>query len=127
MSALVGTHPKFRQSPPIKRSSTSATRAPSAAAPAADTSPAVPAPSTSRLYRSCGMGFTHLGGWVFSTRARLYTSSGATSVCIETILGSASLASANFPLAYFFFEGAPGQFRQEDNKPRRCDQPSPEQ
>src|SRR5437667_65300 len=44
MSALLGTQPKFRQSPPIKFSSTRATRPPNAAVPAAATNPAVPAP-----------------------------------------------------------------------------------
>ena len=44
-----GTQPKLRQSPPIRWRSTSATRAPSPDAPAAVTSPAVPAPTTTRL------------------------------------------------------------------------------
>ena len=44
-----GTQPTFRQSPPIRWRSTRATLAPSPAAPAAVTSPAVPAPSTTRL------------------------------------------------------------------------------
>ena len=44
-----GTQPKFRQSPPRRFLSTSATLAPRAAAPAAVTSPAVPAPRTTRL------------------------------------------------------------------------------
>jgi hypothetical protein len=47
-TALEGTHPTFRQSPPISSRSTSATRAPSAAPIAAVTSPAVPAPITTR-------------------------------------------------------------------------------
>jgi hypothetical protein len=49
MSALDGTHPTFRQSPPIRSRSISATRAPSVAAPTALTRPAVPAPMTTRL------------------------------------------------------------------------------
>ena len=47
--AFDGTQPTFRQSPPISSRSTSATLAPSPAAPAAVTSPAVPAPITTRL------------------------------------------------------------------------------
>ena len=43
-----GTQPTFRQSPPIRFRSTSATRAPSPAAIAAVTRPAVPAPITTR-------------------------------------------------------------------------------
>ncbi len=43
-----GTQPTFRQSPPIRWRSISATRAPRPAAPLADTSPAVPAPITTR-------------------------------------------------------------------------------
>gem|GEM_PF-5401038 len=49
MIAFEGTHPTFRQSPPIKFLSTSATLAPNPAAPAAVTNPAVPAPTTTRL------------------------------------------------------------------------------
>ena len=44
-----GTQPTLRQSPPIRPRSTSATRAPSPAATTAVTSPAVPAPITTRL------------------------------------------------------------------------------
>src|SRR5437867_1948596 len=44
-----GTQPTFKQSPPIRYLSTRATRAPSPAAPAAVTRPAVPAPITTRL------------------------------------------------------------------------------
>ena len=43
-----GTQPTFRQSPPIRWRSISATLAPSPAAPLADTRPAVPAPITTR-------------------------------------------------------------------------------
>ena len=46
ISAFEGTHPEFRQSPPIKLRSTRATRAPSPAAPTAVTKPAVPPPIT---------------------------------------------------------------------------------
>ncbi len=49
MSALLGTQPKFRQSPPIWFRSIKATRPPSPAVPAAVTSPAVPAPITTTL------------------------------------------------------------------------------
>ncbi len=48
-TALDGTQPKFRQSPPMRCFSTIATLAPSPAAPAAETSPAVPPPRTTRL------------------------------------------------------------------------------
>ena len=44
-----GTQPTLRQSPPMRCRSTIATRAPSPAAPTAETSPAVPAPRTTRL------------------------------------------------------------------------------
>src|SRR6476660_9973237 len=50
MSALLGTQPKFKQSPPILLRSISATRPPSPAVPAAVTKPAVPAPMTTTLY-----------------------------------------------------------------------------
>ena len=43
-----GTQPMFRQSPPIKCRSTIAARAPRPAEPAAETSPAVPAPIATR-------------------------------------------------------------------------------
>lgn len=45
---LEGTQPKFRQSPPMRFRSTSATRAPSAAPMATLTNPPVPAPITTR-------------------------------------------------------------------------------
>ncbi len=46
---LEGTQPTFKQSPPSRYRSIRATRAPSPAAPAAVTRPAVPAPITTRL------------------------------------------------------------------------------
>src|SRR5437879_11815644 len=46
---LEGTQPTLRQSPPSRYLSIRATRAPSPAAPAAVTRPAVPAPITTRL------------------------------------------------------------------------------
>ena len=49
MTHFEGTQPTLRQSPPSRCRSMSATRAPSPAAPAAVTSPAVPAPMTTRL------------------------------------------------------------------------------
>ena len=49
ISALEGTQPTFRQSPPMRCRSTKATFAPKPAAPAALTRPAVPAPMTTRL------------------------------------------------------------------------------
>ena len=48
MIAFDGTQPTFRQSPPRRWRSTSATRAPRPAAPAAETRPAVPPPMTTR-------------------------------------------------------------------------------
>ena len=48
MTPLEGTQPTLRQSPPISSRSINATRAPSPAAPAAVTKPAVPAPMTTR-------------------------------------------------------------------------------
>jgi hypothetical protein len=48
MIPFEGTQPTFRQSPPIRLRSTRATFAPNPAAPAAVTSPAVPAPMTTR-------------------------------------------------------------------------------
>jgi hypothetical protein len=47
-SALLGTQPRIRQSPPMRRRSTRAVRAPRPTAMAALTSPAVPAPTTTR-------------------------------------------------------------------------------
>src|SRR5712692_3075250 len=74
--AFEGTHPTLRQSPPSRCFSTRATRAPSPAAPAAVTRPAVPAPITTRLYRPAGSGLTQSGGCTFWTSARLNSSSG---------------------------------------------------
>ena len=48
MTPLDGTQPTCRQSPPMSRRSTSATFAPKPAATDAATSPAVPAPSTTK-------------------------------------------------------------------------------
>ena len=48
ITALEGTHPKLRQSPPMRWRSTMATFAPSPAPMAALTSPPVPAPTTTR-------------------------------------------------------------------------------
>src|SRR6185436_712909 len=46
ISALDGTQPKFRQSPPMRSRSTRTTERPSCAAPAATTRPAEPPPTT---------------------------------------------------------------------------------
>ena len=54
--AFDGTHPVLRQSPPRRDRSTSATRAPRPAAPAAHTRPAVPPPITTRLDLDAGAG-----------------------------------------------------------------------
>src|SRR5207244_12041140 len=76
MRAFEGTHPTLRQSPPSRCFSTRATRAPSPAAPAAVTRPAVPAPITTRLYRLAGSGLTQSEGCTLWTSARLNSSSG---------------------------------------------------
>jgi hypothetical protein len=49
IKAFDGTQPKLRQSPPSRCFSTNATFAPNPAAPMADTNPAVPPPTTTRL------------------------------------------------------------------------------
>src|SRR3990172_12783856 len=74
-----GTQPKLRQSPPKRCFSIKATRAPRPAPPAAVTSPAVPAPITTRLYRAPGSGFLQSGGWTLDTSTRLCSSLGRTS------------------------------------------------
>jgi len=58
ISALLGTQPKFRQSPPILWPSISVTLALTAAAMWAETRPPAPAPMTTRL-RSNARGFFH--------------------------------------------------------------------
>src|SRR5574341_1213961 len=63
MTPFDGTHPTFRQSPPIRCFSIRATLAPRAAETAAVTKPAVPAPITTMLYRPLGSGLTQVGGW----------------------------------------------------------------
>ena len=77
MIAFDGTQPTFRQSPPSRSRSISATFAPSAAAACAATSPAVPAPTTTRLYRSAGCGLRHPDGRTLSSRSRSYASRGS--------------------------------------------------
>ena len=72
MSALLGTQPKFRQSPPIKFRSTRATRPPNAAVPAAATNPAVPAPMTMTLQISLVLVFIKLK--IGELKARCYSS-----------------------------------------------------
>ncbi len=76
MTPFDGTHPTFRQSPPIRSRSISATLAPSPAAPDAVTRPAVPAPMTTRLYRPAGVGFTQSAGCTWPTSSRLASSAG---------------------------------------------------
>src|SRR5882672_5449147 len=68
-----GTHPILRQSPPSDSRSTSATLAPSAAAPLAATNPAGPPPITTKWYRSAGFGLRHPDGCTFSDRWRSYS------------------------------------------------------
>src|SRR3990167_640991 len=60
--------------------STSATFAPSPAAPAAGTSPAVPAPITTRWYLAAGVGLIQSGGRAFFRSVRLCSSSGRRSI-----------------------------------------------
>src|SRR5262249_42503039 len=81
--ALDGTQPTLRQSPPRSSRSTSATLAPSPAAPAAVTSPAVPAPITTRLYLAGGFGLTHSGRGTLATSRPLCSSLGSTSTAMS--------------------------------------------
>src|SRR5262249_15801080 len=83
ISALDGTQPTLRQSPPKSSPSTRATLAPSPAAPAAVTSPAVPAPITTRLYRGAGSGLTQSGGWTLASSRPLCSSLGSTSIAMS--------------------------------------------
>ena len=75
MTLFDGTQPTFRQSPPRRLRSTSATFAPSPAAPAALTKPAVPPPMTTILYFPAGVGLLQRGGWQLSIKRRSWTSS----------------------------------------------------
>src|SRR3990172_5907742 len=113
MMHFEGTHPTLRQSPPRRCRSTMATLAPSPAAPAAVTSPAVPAPRTTRLYRGAGSGLIQLGGGTLATSSRLYSSSGSTRTIDSNILGLASMAS--FPLDLL------DDFRDEERKDEQGD------
>mmetsp|Transcript_5136 Transcript_5136/g.12379 ORF Transcript_5136/g.12379 Transcript_5136/m.12379 type:complete len:245 (+) Transcript_5136:1347-2081(+) len=76
ISALLGTHPVFKQSPPIHLISTIATFAPTPAAPAAVTSPPAPAPTTTISYRAFGVGLTQPRGCTLLRSSRLAGSSG---------------------------------------------------
>src|SRR3989338_4658406 len=78
INALEGTQPTFRQSPPKRCFSINATLAPSPAAPAAVTRPAVPPPMTTRLYLPLGSGFTQSDGCACDTSVRLCSSIGGT-------------------------------------------------
>ena len=62
ISDLEGTQPKFRQSPPRNFFSISAVFAQSLAPPIAATSPADPAPITTRSYVPAGTGFCQFSG-----------------------------------------------------------------
>src|SRR5436305_1296541 len=73
-----GTQPTFRQSPPMRCRSIRATLAPSPAEPAAEISPAVPAPITTTWYRSFGSGLVQESGWTLSRSLRLCSSFGST-------------------------------------------------
>src|SRR5436305_5520960 len=73
-----GTQPTFRQSPPMRCRSIRATLAPSPAEPAAEISPAVPAPITTTWYRSFGSGLVQGCGWTLSRSLRLCSSFGST-------------------------------------------------
>ena len=78
MTPFDGTHPTFRQSPPMRCFSINATLAPKAEPIATVTRPAVPAPITTRLYRPLGSGLTQFGGCTLLTSTRLCSSSGRT-------------------------------------------------
>ena len=75
-SALDGTHPVFRQSPPSRARSTRATRAPRPAAPIAATRPAVPPPTTTRSYFGAGVGLVQWDGRTARRRASFASSAG---------------------------------------------------
>src|SRR5262249_9055725 len=83
ISALDGTQPTLRQSPPRSSRSIRATLAPSPAAPAAVTSPAVPAPITTRLYRGAGSGLTQSGRGAVATGRPIRASLGSTSTAMS--------------------------------------------
>src|SRR6185312_15005081 len=78
MTPFEGTQPTLRQSPPIRWRSIRATLAPKPAEPAAEISPAVPAPITTMWYRSWGSGLVQESGWTLSRSLRLYSSFGST-------------------------------------------------
>ncbi len=92
ISALLGTHPTFRQSPPMSDRSISATRAPSPAAAAAVTSPPVPAPIDHEVIAALrGVGLVQSAGRT-AARSRSSASSPARSV------GWSVVASRGAPL-----------------------------
>src|SRR5262245_26912389 len=62
MIAFEGTQPVLRQVPPVRARSTSATRTPRPLAAFTAASPAGPAPSTTRSYRSAGFGLRQSRG-----------------------------------------------------------------
>ena len=61
MIAFEGMHPTLKHAPPKRSRSTSATFAPTLAALRAVSSPAGPAPMTTKLYLSTGSGFCQSG------------------------------------------------------------------
>src|SRR5438132_11430786 len=87
MMPFDGTQPTLRQSPPMRCFSIKATFAPTPAAIAAVTRPAVPAPITTMLYRPDGCGLTHPAGRTLSRSVLLYSSSGR-SITFSSIMPS---------------------------------------
>jgi hypothetical protein len=69
----------LRQSPPMRCRSMRATFAPSPAAPAAVTRPAVPPPVMTRLYRDAGSGLFYAAGWTLFRKFSLLLSRERTS------------------------------------------------
>mmetsp|Transcript_37348 Transcript_37348/g.105373 ORF Transcript_37348/g.105373 Transcript_37348/m.105373 type:complete len:231 (-) Transcript_37348:390-1082(-) len=78
ISALLGTHPTLRQSPPIRCSSMMATFPPRPAAIDEDTRPPAPAPMHTMLYFGWGSGSIHFAGCTLSRSFTLCSSRGET-------------------------------------------------
>mmetsp|Transcript_491 Transcript_491/g.1555 ORF Transcript_491/g.1555 Transcript_491/m.1555 type:complete len:211 (-) Transcript_491:30-662(-) len=92
-SALEGTQPTLRQSPPASASEIRQERAPRRAACLADTSPPAPAPMTTRSYTSGGDGSVQRRGWTASSSLALLASSGSISSCRAALASASALGS----------------------------------
>mmetsp|Transcript_7753 Transcript_7753/g.25782 ORF Transcript_7753/g.25782 Transcript_7753/m.25782 type:complete len:205 (-) Transcript_7753:63-677(-) len=92
-SALDGTQPTLRQSPPARWPEMSAERASRRAACLADTSPPAPAPMTTRSYTSGGDGSVQRRGWTASSSLALLASSGSISSCRAALASASALGS----------------------------------